>query len=182
VRLGGLDQAAGAGDELGDARRRAGEDKADDALGAAGHVVDCEPSAPRLAEEVAAVEPERGAHLVDLGHKPVDGPERRVVGRVRPAAPELVVDDRRSVLREPFCQRQHVVVRRARPAVQEEHRQRVAVSKAPIPHVAALDLDHAVVRHRIPSGPVSAGIMPGIPRPGERPVHSPEGWSALGRS
>ena len=32
----------------------------------AGHVLDREPAAPRLAEQVAAVEAEGGAHLVDL--------------------------------------------------------------------------------------------------------------------
>ena len=99
VRLGQVvDQAAGAGDELGDARRRAGEDEADDALGAAGHVVDCEPPAPRLAEEVARSSPSAARTWSTSVTNRSTVQQRRVVGRVRPAAPELVVDDRRSVL------------------------------------------------------------------------------------
>ena len=181
VRLGKLvDEAAGAGDELRDARGRAGQDEGGDAGGAAGHVVDREPSAPRLAEQVAAIEAERGPHLVDLGHEPVDRPERRVVGRVRAAAPELVIDDRRPVLGEALGQREHVVVGGAGAAVQEQNRGGATATQAPVPHAAALDLDISLVCHRFPSLRIPAGIMTGIPRPREGEIHDSEGWSAFG--
>ena len=79
------------------------------------HVLDREPPAPRLAEQVAAVEAERRAHLVELLHRPLDRPERRVVGMVGAAAAELVVDDHRAVLRQPLGQGQQVIARRPGP-------------------------------------------------------------------
>ena len=97
---------------------------------AAGHVLDREPAAPRLAEQVAAVEPERGAHLVELLDGAVDRPERRVVGLLGAAAAELVVDDHRAVLGQPLGERLHVVRGRARAAVQEQHRHPVARPEA----------------------------------------------------
>ncbi len=142
VRLGQLlDQAAGAGHELGDARRGAREHEPLDAGRAPRHVLDREPSAPRLAEQVAAPEPEGRAHLVDLLDRPVDRPQGRVVGAIRAAAAELVVHDHRPVVGEPLGERDHVVAGGARAAVQEQDGRALAGPEPGGPDAPARDLD-----------------------------------------
>ena len=93
-----LDQPSRLGDELRDARGRTRQHQLFDPAGSPDHVVDRQPAAPGLPEEVTDVEAERGAHLVDLLDGAVDRPQRRVVGLVGAPAAELVVDDRRTVL------------------------------------------------------------------------------------
>ena len=81
--------------------------------------------APGLAEQVEAVgDPEVLDERAELGDEELDGPERRVgVGQVgaEPAAELVVVHDRAAVAGE-GGHGQGVVVRRARPAVQDDER------------------------------------------------------------
>src|SRR5215470_205439 len=64
---------------------------------------------------------------------------RRPVGL---AAADLVVDDDRTSVRQ-LLERPEVVVRRARPAVQREQRDRagVAIARDPIPRAVAAEID-----------------------------------------
>ena len=142
-----LDQPPRLARELGDARRRRGEHEPGDPLRSAAHVLDREPAAPRLPEQVAALEAERVAHLVDLLAGAVERPQRRVVRLVRAAAAELVVDDRRAVGGQALGQRLDVVARRAGAAVQDEQRHAVAVAVPPVPDAPARDVDRAFLAH-----------------------------------
>ena len=86
-----------------------------------------EEAAPRLAEDVVAVaDPEVVDEVRELAHEELDRPEvGAALGQVRRlAVSELVVeDDGPAVVRE-IGEREEVVVRRARPAVQRDERRR----------------------------------------------------------
>ena len=147
--------------ELLDRRRRAGQDEPDDARAAAAReVLDGEPAAPRLPEQVAALlEAERRAHLVDLVHGAIERPQRRVVRLVGGAAPELVVEDHRPVRGHALRERADVVVRGARPAVQRQQGRGVAAAEPLVPDAAAADLDGAGLAHAAPLRRWTAGSM-----------------------
>ena len=78
-----------------------------------------------------ALEPEVRAQCVEFleedGDAPVD-----VLRRLRPSAPELVVEHDRPLVREPL-ERREVVVRRPGPAVQGDERRPAAVPADAVP-------------------------------------------------
>ena len=94
--------------------------------------------AEAVAQQVDAPEIERRAHLLDLAHEPLHGPERRVVGRLGLAAAELVVEDDAEVVGRQVGDRVEVRARAAGPTVQAEERAR-AGAVDPVGDLTALD-------------------------------------------
>ena len=100
--------------------------------------------APRGAEEVDAIQAELFADGVDLlaehRHGPLD-----VLRPIRVAAPDLVVQDDRTLSRETL-ERPEVVMRRPRAAVQREQRDRsgAELSGHLVPGAVATEVDKAL--------------------------------------
>ena len=127
-------------------------------------------TAPRLPEEdeVAAVEPERHAHLLDLVNETREVPQRRVVGLVAAEGTELVVvvvlDAHTG---EPRVEGLVELVGRARATVQEQHLE-VGVGADPLGPDAEVTARRADGHHaraardhvaRIPGGGVEVGVL-----------------------
>jgi hypothetical protein len=111
------------------------------------HVLDRQPAAPRLAEQVDAVQSERVADCVDLGHEAVQRPQRRVVGLLGASAAQLVPEDDRAAGGQRLTQGRDVVAAGARSAVEHEQRRRIARSQPPVPDAAARDVEPALGLH-----------------------------------
>ena len=143
----GVDQPGRLRHELRRRARRAREDQPHDARASASEVLDREPAAPGLPEQVTALEPERLADDVELLHRTIDRPERRIVRLLRLAAAELVEHDHRSVRSHPLDERVEVVVAGAGAPVQREQRRRGPLAESLVPDASTGDVDHAGLAH-----------------------------------
>ena len=106
-------------------------------------VLQRQPAAPRIAEEVHPLQPERLSHRRHLCDRPLNGPETRVVRTIRSAAAELVVEDHHAFIGQ-VGQGVDVVVRHARPAMQAQERD-AALANGLVPDPASWNLDRAFV-------------------------------------
>src|SRR6266545_1558899 len=109
------------GDPLRNARRRARQDEARKAGRLRERVLHGEHPAPRAPEEVDPVEPELAPDGADLVHEQLDRVEGRILGEIGLPAAELVVEDRAPARPGERLERLEVVMRRTRPAVEEQH-------------------------------------------------------------
>jgi hypothetical protein len=80
-------------------------------------ILDGEPPALGLPQQVDRLQVEGPPHGVDLRHTPLQPPEGPVVGLVRFTTAELIIEDDRAVRRQ-RCERRQVVMPGARSAVQ----------------------------------------------------------------
>src|SRR6185312_5276699 len=117
--------------------------------------------APRAAEQVHPVEAEGVADGVQLVHEPLDRPQRPVVGDVRLAASELVVEDDPAAVGQ-LLERLRVVARRAGAAVQGEQRH-ATLADAAVPHVPAGDGDAPLVDPHAVDETFTASSSPATP-------------------
>ena len=101
-------------------RERRAQDQALERLLPCERVLEREHPAPRRAEQVHAIEPEVRAQRVELVEEDGDAPVD-LLRRLRPPAPELVVEHHGPLVGEPLESRE-VVVRRPGPAVEREER------------------------------------------------------------
>jgi hypothetical protein len=128
----------------GHARRRALSDQRDESVRPPARVLHPEHPAPRMAEDVDALEAEGVADRIDLVDEQLWRPDRRVVLRVdrRVAGPELVVEHDLPLVGQGLV-RLHVQPVRAGPAVQAEERDRIAAVGAdrPVPRLVAAERD-----------------------------------------
>ncbi len=86
--------------------------------------------AEAVPEQVDTPEVERRAHLLDLADEAPDRPQRRVIGRLRLATAELVVEHDAQVVRRQVRERLEIGARDARAAVQAEQRARAGAVDA----------------------------------------------------
>ena len=96
-----------------------GEHEALDARRLRQHVLDSQPAAPGLTEQVDRVETERGPYFIDLANEAVQLPESDIIRAVRLAAAELIVEHDGSRVGE-FPEGLEVVVSGARSAMQHQ--------------------------------------------------------------
>jgi len=129
-----------AGDELSRACRGAGQHDSLHAAGLAQQVFDGEPTAPRVSVQVEPAQVERAPDRPDFGDEPVDCPQRWIVGLVRAATAELVVEDDRPVGGE-VAEWFEIVVPGARSAVQYQQRRTPPTTDDVDPDATAGDLD-----------------------------------------
>src|SRR5207302_8063614 len=154
-------QAPGLLDPLRDARRRAREDEAREAGRPRECVLHRQHAAPRVAEEVDALEAERLAHGAELVDEELDRPERRIVGEIGLPAAELVVEDRAAAGLGHPLQRLEIVVRPAWASVQQEERRLarlLALSDDAVPRAVAPEGDEALGHY--PPGSVICKVSP----------------------
>ena len=74
-----------------------------------------------------SLEPQGVTDLAGLSGKPFDAPQRRILGRIRAPAPELVVEDDLPPVAQEIAERLEVVVRARRTAVENEQRSSAAL-------------------------------------------------------
>ncbi len=147
----GLQQLGALPYPAGDAGGAAAQDQAAQRRGAVQHVLHGQHPAPGAAEQVQVVQAERLPDHHQLLDEPFDRPQRAVVGTIRAAAAELVVEDDPAPVGE-VGEPLQVVVREAGAAVQAQQRRSATATDALVPDLAAGDLDVALVRHwRLPS-------------------------------
>jgi hypothetical protein len=93
-----------------------------------------------MAVQVEGLEPEVGAKRLELVDEAVGTPQRRVVGPIRLATAELVVEDDASIGPCQPLERLQVEAAAARTAVQQDERP-IALAEDPVADGPALDLD-----------------------------------------
>ena len=131
------------------------EDDGLQVLGPGDAVLDAEPAAPGLAEQMHLAEPQGLADRIELPGVALDRPERGVVRAVGGAAAELVVgDDAIAVVGEAGMRLAQVVAGQPRPAIDAEHRLGAAaeaVGDDPVAVDRHLDdlIGAAFLRHRV---------------------------------
>src|SRR5439155_25380698 len=96
--------------------------------------------APGVAVEIEVLQSEVRAKRLELVHEAVGPPERGVVGTIRFAAAELVVQDDAAIGARKRFERLQVEAAASRPSVQEDERP-VAFAQDAAADGAALDLD-----------------------------------------
>ncbi len=117
------------------------ENEAMEIVRIAQRVIDGEPAAPGMAEQVHLAEPQRLADRLGLLDIAPDGPQRGIVRPVGSACSELVEgDDAVAFLRKTAVRFPQIIAGKPGPAVETEYRL-VAAAEAVGDHLEAVDLD-----------------------------------------